>query len=104
MRILFDETAIIKRNREYATNKYRLSATATADANIQQLDRETVQKLQGAYGEEYVMYVDAETTIAEGDFVVRKSTDERFRVKEVIKAQMMGIEHFLEVYMTKVSE
>jgi hypothetical protein len=105
VRLLFDKTAIVKRNKPISgTSRVRLSATATAEANIQQLDAETTQRIAGVFGESYILYCDPELDIREGDRVVCKETSESFKVTEVIKAEMMGIEHFKQVYITKLNE
>lgn len=104
VRLFFDKTAIIKRNKEISTNKYASTSTATAEVNIQQLDIETVERLEGVYGEEYVLFCDPSLDIREGDTVQEKSTQITYRVKEVILAQMFGIEHVKEVYITKLNE
>lgn len=104
VRLFFDKTAIVKRQKPIlGTDRTRLSATATAEANFQQLNPETVQKIAGVFGESYILYCDPETDIREGDRVVCKETSESFRVSEIIKAEMLGIEHFKQVYITKLN-
>lgn len=103
--LFFDKTAIIKRQRDIAgTDRQALQATATAEANFQQLDVETTQKIGGTFGESYVLYVAPEINILEGDRVVCKETGEHFLAKEVIKAEMMGIEHFKEIHIERVDK
>ena len=105
VRFFFDKTAIIKRMKAISgTDRQALSATATAEANIQQLDIETTQKIQGVFGEDYVLFCDSGVSIKEGDRVECKETGEKFLVKEVITASLFGIEHFKQVYMTKLDE
>lgn len=104
VRLFFDKTAIIKRHKPISgTDRTRLSATATAEANIQQLDAETVMKIAGVFGESYILYCDPEVDLREGDRVVCRETDESFMVTEVIKAEMFGIEHFKQAYITKLN-
>lgn len=101
----FDKTAIIKRMKAVAgTDKQRLSATATVEANFQQLDQNTVQKIEGVFGQEYVLFVDSEASVKVGDRAVCKETGESFLVKQVIEAELFGIEQFKEVYLTKLNE
>ncbi len=105
VRLFFDKTAIIKRQKVIAgTDRTKLSATATAEANIQKLDAETAEKLNGVFGNSYVLFVDPEVSIQQGDRVTCKETDENFKVTEVLEAEMFGIEHFKQVYITKLDE
>lgn len=105
VRLMFDKTAIIRRQRPInGTDRTKSMSTATVDVNIQKLDRETVQKIEGVFGDEYVLFCQPEVTIKEGDEVECKETSKLYRVTSVIKAEMMGIEHFKEVYITKLDE
>lgn len=96
----FDKTAIIKRNKSVGSDKYRISSTATVECNIQKLDSETVAKIEGTFGQEYVLFTEY-TGIKEGDRVVCKDNGEQYVVKSVINAELFGIEQFKEVYLTK---
>ncbi len=96
----FDSNAIIKRQKSVGSDIYRLSATATVECNIQKLDQETVSKIEGTFGQEYVLFTEYEG-IKEGDRVVNKDNGEQYVVKTVINAELFGIQQFKEVYMTK---
>ena len=105
IQLYFDRNAIIKRNKQIVgSDKYRLSATATVEANLQQLSPETLQKIQGVFEGDFVLYVDADTTINVGDIVIVKETDEEFSVTNVNRGDMFGISYFKEVYLKKKSE
>jgi hypothetical protein len=105
MNIFLDKTAIIRRMKSIAgSDRSRLQSTATVEANIQQLDRETAERVSGVFGEDYVLFVDYSVGVQEGDQVENKDTSEKFSVKEVIKAELFGIGQFKEVYITKLDE
>lgn len=97
----FDKTAIIKRNKSVGDNKYRMSATATVECNIQQLTQDVVAKIEGVLGEEYVLFCGQEVNLKAGDRVVCTDDGNEFVVKTVINASLFGIEEFKEVYITK---
>lgn len=99
----FDETVIIRRAKNIAgTDRSRFQATATAEANIQQLDAETAHKIEGVFGESYVLFCDSGVDIKEGDKV--QCGDNKYMVNEVINAKIFGIENFKQVYITKLDE
>ena len=103
VRHFFDTTAIIKRMTPViGTDKVRSRSTATVDVNIQQLDKESVQKLEGVFGEDYVLFCESDVNIREGDTVV--SGDNQFKVTEVIEAKLFGINEFKQVYISKLNE
>jgi hypothetical protein len=103
VRHFFDNTAVIKRTKAIAgTDKSRLSSTATAECNIQQLDAETVLKMEGVFGEEYVLFCEPSVNIRENDRVEADGVS--YKVKEVIEASLFGIEQFKQVYMTKYAD
>jgi len=103
IRHFFDATAIIKRMTPViGTDRVRSRSTATVDVNIQQLDRETVQKINGVFGEDYVLYCDSSSDIKEGDTVL--SGDDEFKVTEVIEAKLFGINEFKQVSISKLNE
>lgn len=105
IRYFFDKTAVIKRFKPVlGTDKTKLQSTATVEVNLQKLDLEAVEKVQGVFGNDYVLFVNPEVDIKEGDVVYCKETKERFSVKEIIKAEMLGIEHFKQVYISKLDE
>ena len=105
IRLFFDKTAIVKRQRPIVGfDRSRLSATATVDAHFQKLDIDTVQKIGGVFGEEYVLFVDPSLTIRQGDRVVCKNDNSEYTVKEVLEGEMFGIEHIKQVYITKYNE
>jgi hypothetical protein len=83
------------------TDKYKISATATVECNVQQLDVDAVSRMEGTFGQEYVLFCDPSISIKDGDRVVCKQTSEEFVVKKVILAGMFGIDHFKQVYLTK---
>jgi len=101
MRHFFDKTAIIKRQKDVGNDIYRSSSTATVECNIQKLDQETVAKIEGTFGQEYVLFCDSATDIKEGDRVVCSNNNEEYTVKIVILAELFGIQQFKEVYLTK---
>jgi len=102
MHFFFDHTAIIRRMKPIAgTDKYKMSSTATVEVNLQQLDMEAVSKIEGVVGNEYVLFCDLSTNIKIGDRVTDKDTNDEFVVKQIIDADMMGIESFKQVYLTK---
>jgi len=103
IRHFFDSTAVIKRMTPInGTDKVRSRSTATVDVNIQQLDRDTIEKMNGVFGEDYVLYCDFEVNIREGDTV--EAGDNQYKVTEVIKATLFGINQFKQVYITKLDE
>jgi len=98
----FDKSAIIRRNKPVAgTDKYKLSATATIECNIQELDQDTVAKLEGTFGQEYVLFCGMNVEIKAGDRVVDTENGDQFVVKNIIVASLFGIEEFKQVYLTK---
>jgi hypothetical protein len=97
----FNDKAIIKRVKSVGDNKYRMSATATADCNIQHLSQDDIAKIEGTFGVEYVGFFESSTNLKEGDRIVNKDDGNEYVVKTVVKAELFGIQQFLEVYMTK---
>lgn len=102
IRLFFDKKAIIKRQKQIiGTDKYRISATATVECSVQQLDVDAVSRMEGTFGQEYVLFCEPSISIKHGDRVVCKDTLEEFVVKQVIQAGMFGIDYFKQVYLTK---
>lgn len=97
----FDSTAIIKRSKNAGGNIYRLSATATVECNIQQLDRDAVAKIEGVVGDEFVLFCESEVNLKKGDRVVNKDNGDEFVVKVVVDAELFGIQQFKQVYLTR---
>lgn len=97
----FDSTAIIKRVKSVGGDKYRLSATATVECNIQQLDQDAVAKIEGVVGDEFVLFCESEVDLKKGDRVVNKDTGDEFVVKVMIEAELFGIQQFKQIYMTR---
>lgn len=97
----FDKSAIIKRMKAVGDDKYRMSATATVECNIQQLEGDAVEKIQGVFGEEFVLFCGSEVNLKSGDRIECKDNGDQFVVKTVIDAELFGISQFKEVYITK---
>lgn len=102
MNIFFNssDVQIYRRRRIGSANRYAISATLTVfPADIQPLDPERLEMVDGRYGATYETFMDASIDIKEGDQVVDTATGKRYSVRGVSQWSGAGLLDHKEVIL-----
>lgn len=83
MRHHFDAVIKVKRLKTLSGNIRALQATATGEANIQPLGKDTAGLDEGVYGKSYIAYTDIDLPAGRGDYITDQNGN-TFIVSDVV--------------------